>query len=203
MPIRSILRNHRELEISIEEIIKYGLDLMKQKSIFINDKEKTIVIEGILLRSCAYWEKFLVKELIYLIDRDQTKIKKQLEISFSEKIDRHIIKAILFSDSYRSFHDIERSKGFFRLYIENRYNLFNKINNEQIKKCKMVYALRNYLVHYSDFAKKKLKQEYKDSYNYTRFMKPGIFLRKDNGKHFEKLIHNFSIMSSTMRKDIS
>ena len=115
---------------------------------------------------------------------------------------RKIIKSILFSNVYRDFHDIEKSKSFFKTFITDKYNLFKKLTNEQIKKTQTVYKLRNYLVHYSEFSKRKLQQEYINNYKYSVFMAPGKFLIKSAGKHFEKLIHNFSIMSATMKKDL-
>ena len=66
----------------------------------------------------------------------------------------------------------------------------------------MVYKLRNYLAHYSDFSKKKLFEEYVKTYNYKKFLEPGRFLLKNDGLHFENLIHNFSLASVTMKKHI-
>lgn len=196
---RSILKNHNLLEENIEEVIKYGLKLIEGKSDHFKDKEKTIVIESLLLRACAHWERFLETEVIYLISMDLSKLKEQLELPPKQKLNRQLIKAILFSDSYKRFQDIERSKSFFKTYIADSYNLFKKLPNDQINKSQMVYKLRNYLVHYSEFAKKKLQQEYEKTYHYSVFMQPGRFLRKENGKYFEKLIHNFCLMSATMK----
>lgn len=199
MSLRVILENHKLLEKNIEEIIKYGLRLIERNSTSFSVKEKTIIIEGLLLRACAYWERFLEAEVIFLIELDQSKLREYLELPSSQKLNRQLIKAILFSDSYRSFQDIEKSKRFFRSFIANNYNLFDKLTNEQIKKNQMAYKLRNYLAHYSEFAKKKLQQQYKKTYSYSRFMQPGRFLMKENGKHFESLIHNFILMSATMK----
>ncbi|MBU4444303.1 hypothetical protein KJ656_04365, partial [bacterium] len=160
MSLRVILENHKLLEKNIEEIIKYGLRLIERNSTSFSVKEKTIIIEGLLLRACAYWERFLEAEVIFLIELDQSKLREYLELPSSQKLNRQLIKAILFSDSYRSFQDIEKSKRFFRSFIANNYNLFDKLTNEQIKKNQMAYKLRNYLAHYSEFAKKKLQQQY-------------------------------------------
>jgi hypothetical protein len=202
MSVRAILENHKLLEKNIEEIIKYGLRLMERSSTSFNVKEKTIIIEGLLLRACAYWERFLEAEVIFLIELEQSKLREYLELPSIQKLNRQLIKAILFSDSYRSFQDIEKSKGFFRSFIANNYNLFNKLTKGQIRKNQMTYKLRNYLAHYSEFAKKKLQQQYKKTYSYSRFMQPGRFLMKENGKHFEDLIHNFCLMSATMKRSL-
>ena len=205
MSIKSILKNHQILEEDIERIIRYGLSIIDKKSKrsnFFNVDEKNVIIEGLLLRACATWERFLEKEIIYLVDMDKSMLLEEFELPSNTKLNQKIIKAILFSTGYRDFHDIERSKIFFRTFIVNKYNLFVKISNGQIKKNRMVYRLRNYLAHYSEFAKKKLHQEYIKSYNYSLFMQPGKFLMKKNGRFFESLIHNFNLISATMKKGL-
>ena len=72
MSIKSIRKNHLDFEENIKELITYGIGLIiddsnKTKN-KISRKEKTILIESLLLRSCAYWEKFIEKDIILLID---------------------------------------------------------------------------------------------------------------------------------------
>ncbi|MBD3338365.1 MAG: hypothetical protein GF353_04620 [Candidatus Lokiarchaeota archaeon] len=203
MSKKLITKNHKYLENSIEDIIKYGIEIISFKSIeskILPLKEKSIIIEGLLLRACAIWEKFLETEVVYLVNIDRSKLMKEFEISSNRSLNLNIIKAILFSNKYRDFHDIERSKSFFKRYIVDDYNLFSKLTSEQINKIKMVYKLRNYLAHYSEFSKKLLLTEYRQTYNYSKFLEPGKFLIKNNGTHFENLIHNFCLISATMER---
>ena len=202
MSISSILSNHNSLENDIEQIIKYGLEIINRiskKAKLFTIHEKGIIIEGLLLRACARWESFLEIEVVSLVNMDKSKLLDELDLPANSAVNQRVIKAILFSTSYRDFHDLQKSKGFFRRFIGDEYNLFDKISNEQINKIHMVYRLRNYLAHYSEFAKKKLGQEYKQTYEYSVFMTPGRFLMRKNGEHFENLIHNFSLISSTMK----
>lgn len=202
MSILSILSNHNSLENDIEQIIKYGLEIIdrnSQKAKLFTIHEKGIIIEGLLLRACARWESFLEIEVVSLVSMDKNKLLDELDLPANSTVNQRVIKAILFSTSYRDFHDLERSKGFFRRFITDKYNFFDKISNEQIHMSRMVYKLRNYLAHYSEFAKKQLEQEYQKTYGYSVFMTPGRFLMRKSGEHFEKLIHNFSLISSTMK----
>lgn len=114
-----------------------------------------------------------------------------------------MIKAILFSNSYRDFHDTERSKSYYEKIISDKYNVFEFINNEQIKKVNFTYKMRNYLSHYSDFSKRKLFEGYKKEYKYKRFLEPGLFLFKGKGENFIKLIHNFKLISIVMKKELN
>ena len=133
MSIKSILKNHQILEEDIERIIRYGLSIIDKKSKrsnFFNVDEKNVIIEGLLLRACATWERFLEKEIIYLVDMDKSMLLEEFELPSNTKLNQKIIKAILFSTGYRDFHDIERSKIFFRTFIVNKYNLFVKIREQ-------------------------------------------------------------------------
>ncbi len=202
---KNITKNHRILEESIEEIITYGLEIISsnfEKSKLFGEKEKITIIEGLLLRACAIWEKFIETEIIYLVNMDKSYLLNELELPQNSVLNLKMIKAILFANSYRDFHDIERSKNFFRTFISDKYNLFDEITSDQIRKIKIVYKLRNYLAHYSEFSKKKLHKEYIKIYNYSNFMEPGRFLIKNNGEYFENLIHNFCLVSATMEKKI-
>jgi hypothetical protein len=196
-----ILNNHEILERDIEEIIKYGLNIIKTIKPS-NKREVQFIIEGLLLRACAIWEKFIETEVIYLVDLDKSKILDEFDLPVHTNLNKKLIKTILFSDLYRDFHDIDKSKSFFKTYIADHNNLFKLLNNDQINKIKMIYKSRNYLAHYSEFARKKLLKEYNKSYGYMKFMEPGIFLIKSKGKHFENLLHNFVLISATMKKGV-
>lgn len=200
--LRSIKKNHSRLEKNIDTLIKYGLNLITStypalKKHFSNS-ERNMLLEGLLLRACAYWESFLESELIFLIDLDQTKLKSEFEIGKSTKLADNYIHAMIFSDGYKDFTDIDRSIGYFRKYISDKLNLFEEISGEQKKILKYTYALRNYLAHYSKFAKKKLTHQY-SIYNIKKFTEPGVVLRKKKAKIFEELVHNFNLMSSAMK----
>jgi len=197
-----ILKNHTQLEHSIENIIHHGLELIRSKLYLLNNEKKNLIIEGLLLRECAYWEKFIEIEVVYLVEIDQNKIIREFDLPSNVNLNRRVIKAMLFSNTYKSFHDIERSMSFFKTYIAGNFNLFNDLTKDQLKKTLMLYTLRNYLAHYSEFSEKKLRQEYRNTYGYSKFMQPGKFLTKDAGKHFEGLVHNFSLMSAKMRSSL-
>ena len=70
MSIRSILINHNSLENDIEQIIKYGLEIIdrnSKKAKVFTTYEKRIIIEGLLLRACARWESFLEIEVVSVV----------------------------------------------------------------------------------------------------------------------------------------
>ena len=93
-------------------------------------------------------------------------------------------------------------KSYFSKIIHSSVNPFDDINPEQLEKLSFTYNLRNYLSHYSAYSKRKLHLSYKKKYNYKKFIEPGSFLIKNNGKNYETILHNFILISVVMRKKL-
>lgn len=198
-----IFKNHTQFESTIENIIRYAQDIIadlpyKKK---MPTNEKKMLIEALLLRACALWENFIEEQVVLLIDLDPSNLLKEFDLPKNTNITSKLIRAIIFSDHYRDFHDIDRSMNFFERVIVHKNNSFKKITSTQKQKINFTYKLRNYLAHYSEFSKINLFRAYKQSpYNYRIFLEPGVFLLKQKGNHFEDLVHNFKIASINMRK---
>lgn len=196
-------RNHTQFENTIENIIRYAQDIIadlpyKKK---MSSDEKKMLIEALLLRACALWESFIEREIVLLIGLDPGKLFIEFDLPKSTDFNNKIIRAIIFSDHYRDFRDIDRSMSFLNRVIEDKNNSFKKITSTQKQKMNFTYKLRNYLAHYSEFSKIILLRAYrKEPYNYSRFLEPGVFLLKQKGTHFEDLINNFRMSSIYMRK---
>lgn len=203
----TILRNHEAYEGDIESILNYALEIVNDKLPHRVEKktkeEKSMLLESLLLRACARWESFVENEVVLLVSSEPRKLKNEMGLPQNTKLNSKLIKALLFTDAYRSFYNVERSKGILRKVIADKYNLFDEITNERVQKIKLVYKIRNYLSHYSAFSKRELLTAYEKHFNYKRFVEPGLFLVKQDGKYFEKLIHNFKMVSVSMKKKLN
>ena len=201
-----ILQNHGEFEDDIESIMRYGLMVINAKwpgkTKKEAKKEKSMLLESLLLRSCARWESFVENEMVLLVSMKPKKLNQVMELPLDTKLSIRLTRALLFSDTYRSFYDIDRSKGTFRKFIEDEYNLFDQIGGDRAKKMNFIYRIRNYLSHYSAFSRRKLLSAYKEIYGYRNFLEPGSFLLKQRGMHFEKLVHNFKLVSKSMLNEL-
>lgn len=62
MSVKSLRQNHLNFESNIKDLIKYGLEIVNENSPYINERNvkkfKTILLESLLLRTCAHWENF-------------------------------------------------------------------------------------------------------------------------------------------------
>jgi len=203
MSRRTVLQNHTHFQDQIDNIIQYGLDIINDRlSYFGGDQkqqQKSMLLESLLLRSCALWESFVENEVVFLVALEPTKLKSETGLPQNTRLNLKLIRALLFSDTYRTYYNIEQSKPILNRLLSDKYNLFKQIKKEQLDKISFVYKLRNYLSHYSVFAKRQLLNAYKKHCSYKRFLEPGMFLIKQKGKHFENLIHNFKLTSLSMQ----
>lgn len=203
MSMKQIFKNHSVFEDNIESLIKYGLEIVNDelpnKVAKKTKEEKRMLLEALSLRACALWENFIEKEVVYLINLDTENFKNNLGLPINIKLNVKLIRAILYSDRYHDYHDIEHNKGYFKKIISDRYNPFQNIPPDQIRKINFTYKMRNYLSHYSDYSRRKLLQAYKNCYSYRKFLEPGMFLLKQKGGNFEDLINNFNLVSGHMK----
>lgn len=202
---KEFILNHKNLEINIEDLIKNGLEIISDNFQIKNQnhkKLKELLLESFLLRSCAYWENFLEKEIILLVKLNPDTFKNYFNIQQNVSLNENLIRAIIIGDRYRDWHDIQSLKSYFQKIVNPNINPFGEISNEQFATVNFTYILRNYLSHYSDYSRKKLFVIYKLNYNYKKFIEPGSFLLKSNGKYFESILHNFKLISVTIRKKL-
>jgi len=200
--IRDIIKNHEQFENSIEKILQYAneivSDLPYRKKI--SNEEKFLLLESLILRACALWEKFIEKELVLAVSLNTNRLVKEMNLKHNTKLDLELIRAILFSDIFRDFHDLEKSKSFFNKFIASNFNFCAEISTSQIKNLQFIYKIRNYLSHYSEFSRRKLFDAYKKKFGLKRFVEPGQFLYTNKGQRFQDLIANFKYCSINMKK---
>ncbi len=200
--IRSnIERNHLEFEKKIEEILNYASNLVHGIPLYrrVQTSEKTLLLESLILRTCALWESFLENELVICAYSDQSKIKGVMNILQRGKLPKDLIRALIFSDRYRDLHDIQRIKSVFKRFTSDSFNPTSKISSTQTTKITFIYSMRNYLSHYSIFSRRALQERLIKNYQVIKFIEPGKFLLSNNGERFNDLISHFKFASINMR----
>jgi hypothetical protein len=202
---KEFILNHEYFEVNIEDLIKNGLEIISDNFQIKNQKHKKLkelLLESFLLRSCAYWENFLEKEIVLLVKLNPDTFKNYFNLQQNIPLNENLIRGILIGDKYRDWHDIQALKSYFQKIINHSINPFIELTSEQFEIINFTYTLRNYLSHYSEYSKKKLLSTYKKNYSYKKFIEPGSFLLKNKGRYFEKLLHNFILISITTRKKL-
>lgn len=202
MKFKTILKNHDEFESAVEYTIIYAQEVLADLPYRsrISTGEKSILLEALLLKICALWGKFVEEELVYATYLNTKKLSQLMGVNLNTKLTTEITRALIFSDTYRSFRGIDDLIHFSKKVIEGQYNPFTQISLSQKKDILFTHKIRNYLSHYSGYSRRALFSAYKERYNYIRFLEPGKFLLKDKGKRFEDLSKNFKMTSIHMKK---
>lgn len=193
---------HLQFEGNITNLIKYGNEITFDAKLIA--EEKQLLIESLILRSCAYWEKFLDSEIVEVINLDYSILLESRGLPANTKLNKKLIKAILFSNAYIDFHHSNNIVAFFNENASPIVNPFQSFPKKSLSKIDFTYKIRNYLSHYSDFSKKKLFSELKKrGLINKRFVEPGVLLLKNKGDVFNQLVNNFRLCSIKMKKKIT
>ena len=153
MKIAKVIEKYERFENNIEDLIRYAQEIIANLPYerAIPAKQKEMLLESLLLRACALWESFIERELIVSINLDPSQLLSKFDLPEKTNPNIRLTRAIVFSDSFRDFHDIDRSMSFFKEVIVDKLNPFKNITRIQKEKIIFTYKIRNYLAHYSEF----------------------------------------------------
>jgi len=108
MSQKPLMENHRTFQVNIDSIIRYGLDIVRDvRPNMDNQKDKaykSILLEGLLLRSCALWESFIENETVFLVNIEPSKVVNEMGLSHSTRLNLKLVRALLFSDTLKWTH---------------------------------------------------------------------------------------------------
>lgn len=174
-------------------------------------EEKRSVFEAYVFRICANWEILVTELLIDCLNRDTTRYKEFTGFGISRHMTRETCAAILQGTGYLDFKSVSHLKHIARNILVPQYNPFKKIPHLNGEKIDEFYALRNYLAHYSDASKRRLRKYYEDRHGLKVFREPGEFLlawdKKEKmprmGAYVNNFIHTGDIMAEFLPAPIS
>jgi hypothetical protein len=161
--------------------------------------EKREIAESIVLRLCAHWEYYIDELLVACVNRDHSKLSEHFGVTIPEHPSQELCQALIFGDGYRDFPSFGSLKGFSKKILPEVSNPFLKVQNRNGKLIDEVYAIRNYLSHYSHKAKRALMSQYKANHQMTRFLEPGQFLLAYQASRFDEYFDAFTGAASDMK----
>jgi hypothetical protein len=175
---KEFILNHKKLENNVDDLIINGLEIVSDNFQIKNQSHKNLkelLLESFLLRSCAYWENFLEKEIILLVQLNPDIFMVHFNLQQNVLLNENLIRAILIGDKYRDWHDIQALKSYFQKIINPDLNPFTELSLEQVEIVNFTYTLRNYLSHYSEYSKKKLFNTYKKNIFINNLLNREVF----------------------------
>lgn len=143
-------------------------------------KEKKQIFEAFVLKIYVSWELLVQGILIDCLNRDTSQYAKHTETPLPKHLSRNVCKALLKGLGY--FPRPADIKKTAKNILVPRHNPFGAIPESAARKMKEFRTIRNYLAHYSDSSRTKLKTMYKRNYNLKHFQEPGDFLFRQFGR---------------------
>lgn len=191
---------YRNMEMDVVFLIK----IEEAKRVVKSVEEKRDVFEAYVFKICANWEVLLEDLLIDCLNKDTTRYKELTGFKIPKNISRQTCKAIILGTGYFDCKNVSHLKQKAKSILVSQYNSFKEIPRPNGDKIDEFFALRNYLAHYSDAAKRSLEKIYKNAHSLKSFREPGEFLlAKDKRKKIPRMavyINNFTDTVDIMAK---
>ena len=191
-------KSHRALETTLERQADFARRVLGAKRVISGAADKRDLMEAILLRVCARWERFVETQLVVCVNRNPQKLGEYLQADVPAHPSKSLCRALLYGRGYRDFKSCGELKGTARAALPPAKNPFDRIRSEDESLIDEAFQIRNYLSHYSDHARRKLARVYLERYKLRRFREPGQFLAAEGGRRLLAFIAAFQSASKSM-----
>jgi hypothetical protein len=203
---KSFKINHDDFETWI---LVYG-DLMKRligaKHIVRTKFEKMELLEALVLRCAARWERLVEEDIITSLNRASSGYAKELGLKLRPHLSRDEALAMLVGHRYLDFRGVNEVKNFAKKHLVAKYNPFKTISKSSVKRIDDFLAMRNLLAHYSTLSWRNYRRLMKSKFKYRRVPEPGAFLIRINPKTKEyrwaEYLTTFLDCSHKMRRTV-
>ena len=169
-------KNHAPFDAAVARYRGFMAKIISAERVIGTASEKRDLAESVLLRLCAHWESFVDEHLVDCVNRDHTQLSAHFAVSIPENPSWDLCHALIIGESYRDFKSFGALKGFSKKILPEASNPFLCISKAHTDRIDEVYAIRNYLSHYSSSGRRSLMNIYKSKYDMERFLAPGQFL---------------------------
>lgn len=191
-------RNHKPLDDAIARYRAFMDKIINAQGVISTIEEKRDIAESVLLRLCAVWERFIDEHLVDCVNRDHTKLSQHFAVTLPANPSWDLCHALIIGASYKDFRSFGDLKGYSKKILPDGSNPFLQVSAAHTKKIDEVYAIRNYLSHYSAASRRALMNVYKREYQMNRFLEPGQFVLAYNAERLWDYFDAFGGASADM-----
>jgi hypothetical protein len=194
----NLKKNHGSLDSAIARYRAFMDKIVNAQRVISTAEEKRDIAESVLLRLCAYWERFIDEHLVDCVNRDHTNLSKHFAVTIPDNPSWDLCHALIIGAAYRDFRSFGDLKGYTKKVLPDGSNPFLQIKPAHTKKIDEVYTIRNYLSHYSKASARSLKHVYKTEYGMAHFLEPGQFVLAYNARRLWAYFDAFQGASADM-----
>jgi hypothetical protein len=172
----NLKKNHVPFDAALVRHRTFMDKIINAQRVISTTEEKRDIAESVLLRLCAYWERFVDEHLVDCVNCDHTQLSKHFSVSLPENPSWNLCHALIIGASYTDFRSFGDLKGHSKKILPENSNPFLQVSQAHATKIDEVYKIRNYLSHYSASSSRALMHVYKTTYTMQRFLEPGQFV---------------------------
>ena len=177
-----LLANHVPYDDAVSRYRAFIAKIIDAQRVIKTAREKRDLAESVLLRLCAHWERFVDEHLVDCVNCDPSRLSQYLGVTIPKHPTRDLCEGLIFAGGYKDFKDTGALVGYAKKILPEESNPFLALSRTHRKRIDEVYAIRNYLSHYSKRSRRALHDVYKSEYDMKRFIEPGQFLLAYDGK---------------------
>lgn len=193
-------KNHSAFDAALARYRVFMDKIINAQSVISTAEEKRDIGESVLLRLCAYWERFVDEHLVDCVNRDHTKLSAYFAVSIPDNPSWNLCHALIIGESYTDFRSFGDLKGLSKKILPDVSNPFLAVTKAHANKIDEVYKIRNYLSHYSAASQRALMGVYRTSYDMKRFLEPGQFMLAYAAERLWSYFEAFEGASSDMKQ---
>jgi hypothetical protein len=192
-------KNHVPFDSALIRYRSFMKKVVDAQRVIGTAEEKQDLAESVVLRLCAVWEQFVDEHIVDCVNCDPSKLGARFGVSLPTNPSKGLCQALIIGDRYLDFRSFSDLLGFCKRVLPDGSNPFDAISKTHRKRMDEVYAIRNYLSHYSARARRQLHEMYKREYKMDRFVQPGRFLLAYRARRLWGYLDAFTGASSDMK----
>jgi len=146
--------NHEEFVAWMMTYAELMKRLVEAKRVVRNRFEKLEIVEAFVLRCAVRWELLVVTDMLTSLNRDSSKYASTLGLRLRKHLSYDECKAVLYGPRYLDFKSVDDILSFSKKYLIAKLNPFLAIAKPCRTKIDEFLTIRNFLAHYSDYAKR-------------------------------------------------
>ena len=179
----SFQKNHDDFEETLDWYRDFIARIVGAQRVIRYKYEKTELVEALVLRIAALWETLVLEDLVDSLNRDPSKYAAETGLRLRRHLSRDECEAIIVGDGYRDFRSVDSAIDFAKKHLADAHNPFKLVPKHTIRPInEFCGTVRNYLSHYSSFARRRYHRMLTNQYGLKRMREPGDFLLATNKK---------------------
>ena len=192
-------KNHQPFDDAIARYRVFMDKIINAQKVISTSEEKRDIAESVLLRLCACWERFIDEHLVDCVNRNHTRLSTYFSVTIPDHPSWDLCHALIIGAAYKDFKSFGDLKGYSKKILPDDSNPFLSITRAHSQKIDEIYAIRNYLSHYSGASRRALMKVYREKYQMNRFLEPGQFVLAYNAQRLWAYFDAFEGASAEMR----